>query len=257
MRARRPIPALIAGLLLLGGCDAGQKSAEESVEPQTEPRKGRDGLYVQLGAQATAGAKLHQFLLGPGNLIARDPDGGVEPFDAAKADPGTVGTYRFDGAERMVVQWRDGSPAQTFPVFAPKNGQLLKFNDEFVSKAGSYPADAKINAIYAGIFGFNEETAGKLRTTERVVVFVEDGRFETSVVIAEGGDHWEAGSTVAGTYKLGGNTLALRFADGRETRHTVVPVGHDNQQPYDPNLAKAKGRYEWLLIDRVRLRRTR
>ncbi len=230
------VALLLPGFFLLPGC--GHASG------------GQDGLYLRtsyaFGHLDTSTVYLE------GDRIAWNPKGGINPFDfaaAEKSDPQNVGHFKING-DQMEVTWGGGRAAQSLRI-ERQNGKMSALDGGLISKAEGYPADKRLDASYGGVMSAGAVSAG------RTLNLSKDGHCNMStlgtVELSSDvpGGTGSASSQTSGTYKLGGNTLTLNFADGKTERHTVIPYS----TAIDP--AKAELSDGKLFFDQFMLRRER
>ncbi len=188
-----------------------------------------------------------------GDQIAWNPKGGVDPFDfdAAKKDaPGMIGTFKVNGSQ-MEIAWGGDRGKQSLKIEREK-GRMSALDGGLVSKVGAYSKDERMDKTFGGVItagGTNGVTAG------RSITFTKGGTFSMSTLgTAElnpnvPGGTGSVSADFSGTYSLSGNTLTLKYANGKAEKHTVFPYS----TALDP--AKAELGDEKLFYDSMMLRR--
>ena len=177
-----------------------------------------------------------------------DPPHGTDPFDfdaAAREFPDRVGSYTLQG-NTIRVAW-GGKGAQALPVEFEK-GKLSAFDGGLDIKADAFPPNHRL----AGTFAGGGSTANV--SSSRTLTLSANGTYSMTTlggIRNIPGNAGVAQGTETGAYTLGGNTLALRAANGQTTTHTVLPFN----TALDP--AKAKLTDEHLIFDSGNLARER
>ncbi len=203
------------------------------------------GLYLRT-TYAFGNLSLSTVLIGQGRKVAMDPKNGIDPFDfdAAAKDPAQkVGTFKIEG-NKLAVIWTGGKAEKLDLEF--EKGQLTALDGGLVTKADAYKKNQKLDATYAGSgITANVSAAMTLKLSD-------DGSYTLSNlggVRAIPGSTGIAEKTVSGKYSLLGNTLTLTAADGKTSKHTVLPMN----TALDP--AKAKLSDDHMIFDGANLKR--
>ncbi|MFO0810016.1 MAG: hypothetical protein U0746_15450 [Gemmataceae bacterium] len=204
------------------------------------------GLYLRT-TYAFGNLALNTIYIGTGNRIAIDPKNGIDPFDfdaAAKESPSKVGTFRIEG-NKIVVTWTGGKKVEKLDVEFEK-GVFSAYDGGLVTKAESYPKNKTLAATFAG----SGQTANV--SAARTLTLSADGKYTMTLLGGIRGIPGKPGvaeTTVQGTYKLNGNTLALTASNGQVTKHTVMPFN----TALDPKKAKLSD--EHMIFDGANLKR--
>lgn len=205
------------------------------------------GLYLRT-TYAFGNLALSTVYIGEGGKIAIDPREGVDPFDfetAAKKSPKTVGKFTVAG-NSFLVTWAGTSAPQKVPVEF-QNGKFSAYDGGLVTKADAYAKDQKLNATYAGLGTTANVSAS------RTLTLTSDGKYTMTLVggvrSIPGAKAGIAETTEKGKYQLSGNTLTLTSADGKSTKHTVLPFN----TALDPKKAQLSD--DHLIFDGLNLKR--
>ena len=141
----------------------------------------------------------------------RNPVAGANPIDLAKEktkNASNTGTYTTQG-DKLNISWSNGKKANWR---VEKDGARLKGMDGgVVTQPKAMPAGYKLEGNYAGSAVAPNVSASSTFT------FKKDGTFQlkkTGTVTTEDGGSI-ASSQNSGTYNITGNTLTLKFADGK------------------------------------------
>lgn len=210
---------LLAGLALaLCSISCGQKPQDST--PTAKPAATTSSGDVYLRTVMFRGLQISWVYLGKDGVIIMDPKHGVNPVNLTaekKDNPAYTGTYKLVG-DKLLITWQNGKSAE-WEVEFDKNKAISAIDGGLATKQPPLPADFRIE----GRFSARASTANLLSST--TLVFSKDGKFSQSnfggVSTADTGATSE--SSAAGTYAIAGNTLTLKFNDGRET-HSVITV---------------------------------
>ena len=200
---------------------------------------GLDGLYVATESrqQFNVNTKFYDYvvrqlyyLFSPDGRVCRGlPKGGaLDDFDfdrAAQDDPSNLGSYRIAGG---VIQfsWPGGQPPPL--AFSGGRDSLRIGNSNFLrvgTSEGRSLAGVYARGTFTNVSGGAGVAAGGVGG-DHSIAFNRDGRFAQRGVIgfagsnAGGGAAVSKGERASGAYRVSGNTLELRYDDGRSTRHT-------------------------------------
>lgn len=205
------------------------------------------GLYLRT-TYAFGNLSLSTVYIGEGGKIAVDPLEGIDPFDfktAGKKSPEKVGTFTVSG-NAFLITWTGKSAPQKVPVEF-QDGKLSAYDGGLVTKAEAYGKDQKLNATYAG----SGTTANV--SASRTLSLSSDGKYTMKLLGGvrgiPGANTGVAERTETGKYRLSGNTLTLTSADGKATKHTVLPFN----TALDPK--KAQIGDDHLIFDGMNLKR--
>lgn len=183
--------------------------------PKNPPSRASNGRVILVMERARGGGGTRYavqipYLLGADGQVFSDPDAPTDEFDveAARRKRGSKwGRWRKSG-EMILVTWSDGSA------------------DEWDSWVETAPGrqDQRLDASYSYSRGASTTTMGY--SYSKHFRFRPDGSFETdrgaSAYGGPGGDGPNAGASAyranAGTYRIDGNSIELRFRDGRTER---------------------------------------
>jgi hypothetical protein len=155
--------------------------------------------------------------LGNDGTIVFNPVGGVDPIDyktEAEQNTKNIGKYTLNGST-LHITWRTGKTDKWSTE--KKGGEFSSIDGGIVSRQAKMPAGYRL----AGQFAATAVTAnlGSVSTFQ----FRKDGSFTlesigtVSTPDVTGKKEWSNG----GTYSITGNTLTLRFNDGKVTKSVV------------------------------------
>jgi hypothetical protein len=213
------------------------------VAPQPAAPRGASGGTLYLQTRTTPyGTDLTHWLLLPGGRVYQGvPPGGVERFDfgaARAAEPKQCGTYTVSGGKINIV-WGGGRAPESLDYSAEADGNL-RVDGLFAKRVGRFPEGHRLTGDYFGGGAVGGGT-GSFVSSSRTLRLRADGTFTSKNaggVAFSGNGYDESGVSrgeSSGTYQISGNTLILRHADGKVTRHTVYPY---------PMVSK-----EWINVD--------
>ncbi|CAN5204422.1 hypothetical protein BH11CYA1_BH11CYA1_48220 [soil metagenome] len=201
------------------------------------------GLYTRFG-QTFEGKKMvckeEQFYFYPDGRVYRAiPAEGPAHLDWAKAindTPNLCGKYGIIG-DTIVFQWNSSEPTVTWKL--KRRGNNLEMNGLIADKAPEFPANAKLDGIWA-----RQEiivTQGKPSTSAVTFIFSTDGTVsltqkDKSLVMKK----------LTGKYQLSGNDLELNFNSdnnaGRNSSSTIYPQHLDSRSLKAPDRLSINGK---------------
>lgn len=218
---------------------------------------GLNGLYVATIStqQFNVNTKFYDYIvrqvyylfLPDGRVYNALPKGGsLNNFDFARAqreDPNNCGTYQIYNGE-INFRWAN-RPANSF--VAQLNGDRIKLGSNLFYKV-SNAEGVKLNGVYAVRTFTNTSSATSTGGVagERKITFTGDGRFQEEGFTGFVGSGANAGaassqrSNGSGSYRISGNTLELRYSDGRQSQVTFF-VYPENVQEARPGLIVIDG----------------
>lgn len=234
------IPALV-------GCDRNDAAAAQAapaaparpaghvagsvVEGLPAPQKGAaqlDGLYMVVRFSGSSIRQFYYFFTPAGYVHAAVPAGGPEQFDfadAANEKPDVTGVYRID-ADKLTMTFANGK-SREIKYGVNKDKGYVELEGLYAHKAQPFKPGTTFDGAYTG--SATAGGGGAFAASARTFTFTPAGTFTlTSVVsVSARSAKADAGassqSSTSGTYAVSGNTLVLKHADGKETRHTIFP----------------------------------
>ena len=202
-----------------------------AVEGLPAPQKGSarlEGLYMVVRFSGSSIRPFYYLFTPAGYVHAAIPTGGPEQFDfalAAKEKPDVTGVYRIDG-EKLVMTFANGKSREIKYGVNQEKG-YVELEGLFAHKAQPFKAGTTFDGTYTG--SATAGGGGSFAASARTFAFKPDGTFALTSVgsVSARTATTDAGassqSSTSGTYTVSGNTLELKHADGKVTRHTVFP----------------------------------
>lgn len=197
--------------------------------------KGLDGLFFWLETWMFGGnlsiSHQHLVLRPNGQAFRGCPPGGLENFDfdrLAQLEPKRTGYYSLVG-DKLHFEPLQGKPEVL--EFAREEAPNLQLNGFFAKKVGKFPASYRFEGWYeaARSAGGGGAYVAQVRTFR----FHLDGTFSSgalgAVSTAEVGGASEDRNR--GSYELSGNTITLRYADGRVEVLCAFPYPEKDELP--------------------------
>lgn len=198
---------------------AGKKPADATTV--TQSYKGTSGrLYLRTYGYTIGGRyslAIDWVFLGNDGTIVFNPVGGVDPIDyktEAEQNTQNIGRYTLNG-NNLHITWRTGK-TEKWSV-EREGGDFSAINGGIVSQQSKMPAGYRL----AGQFAAGAITAnlGSVSTFQ----FRKDGTFtlESLGTVTTRDVTGKSEFSANGTYAINGNTLTLRYADGKVTKSVV------------------------------------
>jgi hypothetical protein len=197
-------------------------AAQQSTAPTARPFV---GPQVTFGVNAGAGTD-HIVLFSDGSVLWRLPDEGFDEFDTERSRremPDFWGTYTIN-ADQVLIRWlRMGEEtARLYP-----DGRLVFRGTTYLFRSSC--DGLQLEGIYA---------RNDLGPQSPEIAFRRDGGFHDTGILGVLGMMDEATGRFrvspapgSGTYTCSGNTLILRYADGRVARLSFYVAGERVQPP--------------------------
>ncbi len=157
------------------------------------------------------------FMDDKGNIV-KNPKHGVNPVDWAKEKKDNqkqTGTYKVQG-NKLAINWSDGKTA-TWST-EKKNGKYSAIDGGITTKQTGMPKNYRIEGQYASSVVLPNVAATS------TLVFKKDGTFTSSnygtVSTPDVSGESQQGNT--GTYDISGNTLTMKFPDGKVEKSVIT-----------------------------------
>lgn len=166
------------------------------------------------------------YMDGDGNIV-KNPVHGVNPVDWAKekADNAkSTGTYKIVGDSSLQITWVDGKTA-TWSL-ETKDGVYSIIDGGITTKQEGLPGDYRIEGKYASSVVLPNVAATS------TLVFSKDGTFTSSSygTVTTPDVSGESKNGNAGTYEINGNTLTMKFPDGKVEKSVITTWEMDGKQ---------------------------
>ncbi|MCE3283301.1 MAG: hypothetical protein K0Q66_2038 [Chitinophagaceae bacterium] len=152
-----------------------------------------------------------------GNIV-KNPKHGVNPVDWAKEkaeNAKQTGTYKIDG-KKLNITWVDGKTASW--SLEEKDGEYSIIDGGITTKQEGMPTNYRIEGKYAASAVMPNVSAS------HTLVFQKDGTFTSSNygTVTTTDVTSESQKSNAGTYDISGNTLTMKFPDGKVEKSVIT-----------------------------------
>jgi hypothetical protein len=209
---------LIAVLAIsLFACNSSDSKAKD---PKTSSKSSGDlylRTYMWTGTYGTT-LDISWILMDKNGNIVKNPKHGVNPVDWAKekqTNASKTGTYKIEGY-KLNITWADGKTASW--SIEKKGGKLSAIDGGIVTKQEGMPANYRIEGQYA-----SSVVLPNVANTS-TLVFKKDGTFTSSSygTVTTPDVSGESQKSNQGTYDISGNTLTMKFPDGKIEKSVIT-----------------------------------
>jgi len=165
--------------------------------------------------------KYYTFLPGKKVVVGEPAGGGPETIDC-KTD--NCQTYSIKDSKLVI------SGGDSLSIGQTEEGTIV-INDAYMSKVEAVADNFKLDGVYVargytGLVGISPAAS----SWSKYLTFKADGIFTSdslSIGVLSTGSSHTSGSTssgeVTGTYSITGNTITLKYSDGKTTKHVFIP----------------------------------
>jgi len=218
---------LTAALLLLAGCTSHDKQSDGPSRSDSDTEsEGTVYLRSRVWNNPYGGyTEYTWFYLSDDGVIVRNARHGMNPINPEKEkedNEKNIGTYK-ERQKKLFIKWEDGK-RDTFD-FNRDDPSELGIDGGLVTVPNAFDDDHRIKGQFA-YTSFNPMLS-KVNT----IVFKKNGTFEltnsTSVNVKDVTGTYGENST-SGKYKITGNTLTLKFANGNVEKSNIAYWKNDD-----------------------------
>lgn len=160
-----------------------------------------------------------------GNIV-RNPKHGVNPVDWAKEkqdNAKNTGTYKLQG-DKLEISWSDGKTASW--GIEKEKGKFSIIDGGITTIQDPMPQDYRIEGQYASSVVLPNVASS------HTIVFGKDGSFSSGRLgtVTTPDVTGSSSSEAKGTYDISGNTLTMKFSDGRVEKSVIAIWDMDGQK---------------------------
>ena len=216
-------------LAFLFACNTSEQTTDGATGSATEINAPKGNLYLRTymwtGMYGTSLDISWIYMDEDGNIV-KNPKHGVNPVDWAKEKQDNAkytGTYKIEG-DKLNISWSDGKTASW--SLEKKDGEYSIIDGGITTKQEGLPEDYRIEGQYASSVVLPNVAATS------TLVFKKDGTFTSSNygTVSTHDVSGESKSANTGTYQISGNTLTMKFPDGKVEKSVITIWDMDGQK---------------------------
>lgn len=214
---------------LLFSCNTSEQTTDGSSDGAAAASETKGDLYLRTymwtGMYGTSLDISWIYMDEDGNIV-KNPTHGVNPVDWAKEKQDNAkytGTYKVEG-DKLNITWSDGKTASW--SLEKKDGEYSIIDGGITTKQEGLPKGYRIEGQYASSVVLPNVAATS------TLVFKKDGTFTSSNygTVTTPDVSGESRSGNAGTYDISGNTLTMKFPDGKVEKSVITIWDMDGQK---------------------------
>lgn len=217
----------ITALALLFACNGSGEATAADTEEMAPKVTGDLYLrtYMWTGMYGTS-LDISWIYMDNNGRIVKNPKHGVNPVDWTKEkkdNPKLTGTYKVQG-NKLAITWSDGK-TESWSI-EKKGGKYSIIDGGITTKQTGMPKNYRIEGQYSSSVILPNVAATS------TLVFSKDGTFTSSSygTVTTPDVTGESTKSNKGTYDITGNTLTMKFPDGKIEKSVIAIWDMDGQQ---------------------------
>ncbi len=218
----------LTALALLFACNGSEQVSAAAESDQMQPKVTGDlylRTYMWTGMYGTS-LDISWIYMDKSGKIVKNPKHGVNPVDWTKEkkdNPKNTGTYKVQG-NKLAITWSDGSTASW--SLEKKAGKYSIIDGGITTVQTGMPKNYRIEGQYSSSVVLPNVAATS------TLVFSKDGTFTSSNygTVTTPDVTGESTKSNKGTYDISGNTLTMKFPDGKVEKSVIAIWDMDGEK---------------------------
>lgn len=221
---------IVIALSLLFACNNSTSVGKDAAGKEQVSSKSNSDLYLRTfmwTGMYGSSLDISWICLDENGNIVKNPKYGVNPVDWAKEkqdNPKYTGTYKILGDTALSITWQNGK-TDTWSL-EEKDGEYSAIDGGITTKQEGMPEGYRIEGQYA-----SSVVLPNVASTS-TLVFKKDGTFTSSNygTVTTTDVTGESEKKNAGTYDISGNTLTMKFPDGKVEKSVITIWDMDGEK---------------------------